>query len=244
MRKLIVVLFLFCFYTSCFASTEERSELKETDTVIEDSQKKLLEILDKNENDNIALEILQESSEQYIQRNEVIKQEKKKQKKVNKYVFYIPVSINMSFTFKEGSFYSIFDKSVPVGISFGLLNAFQGWSFKGTYDFTFYKSLEKPAGAFLLSFGRAPIHTDSLFFGYYLTFCTIENIGLYSYCSIGASGTFIANFTKKMGLYFNFDATYRFGEKYDKKDLVDSKLSFINKTWRFSPTIGISLKMF
>ena len=71
-KKLFILLVLICS-SFCFA---EENDMQESQVDLEQSHNQLLEIINEDLNNNDSLKILQENSEQYIQKNEEIVQEK------------------------------------------------------------------------------------------------------------------------------------------------------------------------
>lgn len=256
MRKLPFVIFL-CVLSSTVVANENDDSLLSVDV----SQSQILELLNEESVNMDSLKILQENSEQYIQKNEEIneaqqelekKQKKieeekvreKKQKRSNKPAYYLPFGLNTMSSYNNKTLYSIYDTPIPIGMSFGVLNTLNSWSFKCSFDFSFFKSLDKPGAAIALSLGRAPIRNDYLFFGYYLTWIPNETLALYSYSSVGATGTLIINFSERFGFYINVDATYRYNEEFNNEKVTDISNSFVNNTWRVCPSVGFALNLY
>ena len=261
MKNKLFILLVLIFSSFCFA---EENDMQESQVDLEQSHNQLLEIINEDLNNNDSLKILQENSEQYIQKNEEIVQEKeeieeakrkiveekkkvRKEKRENKFYSYYTFAVDLPLTYqKDVAFDFPLNSPSPFGISIGMLSALQKWSFKANINWDFYNLQENSLDvlSLILSAGRAPIHNDYLFLGYFFTLGLAENVGDYNYISIGGSGSVVYNFSKNWGLYLNLDAIYRISESFDGEKVTDPMLSSILKdTWKINTSVGFSFRM-
>ena len=147
---------------------------------------------------------------------------------------------------------SIKDNSSPmlaqsVGFSVSILGNYSFLTAKGgfcidniEYPENSSSKEKKTTTVMSLSLGVSPIHGQKYFLGLYGTL-TFDEIGNYSYTGVGASATFVYNFSFLFGLFMDFDATYRFKAK--GPELTNSLPTYLG-SWRFNPSIGVVFKPF
>ena len=251
-RICAILIFLGIF---CSAFSEEVEDNQKVNNVMEESQNQLLNILNEDSGELEGLDILQENSEIFVMENEEtakkneearpINQIKKKMK--NKPLWYVSLGADIPFTFKSIQ-ENMFDKDNMEGFPFGIIlqtiTVVKLWSFKGNVSFDFAKYAGYDYGFILspmLSLGISPIHNDYLFLGLYGTVGG-EVIGDYLFWSGGLSGSVVFNFTQKLGLFVNVDATYRFGETYSGDGNAPTNRVELKNTWRIVPSIGITFR--
>ena len=241
MKKIVLIVSSIFFTFSFFVNAEE----------IDDSQSQLLEIFgdeaQKEADDSFdALEILQESNDEYVQKNEEIIQDTKKKNKernrknasLSSFIgagYNIPFNLNYDTAVKTSDF--------PSGISAHYITSYMYISGKANLNWDFQKYTDNTAvisGA-TFSLGLTPIHNEYCFIGLYGTFGT-DKINDYSYTAYGASATVIFNIAHNFGLLINCDATHRSLEKYNgTEDPAPYPPHFLN-SWRICPSIGITYR--
>ena len=214
MKKLIFVFFVCLMVSFCFANTEGSNSESIEDSV-QDMQNQLLQAL----NNNSALDILEENAKIMTEKNEEIekenkdaeikeKEEAKKKKKEarkkrneNNYsTGYLGVGCN-------------FSTSESLGFHASYVGSRNFFTIKMNGDFNSSK-------CFFFSGGLTPIHSDNAFLGLFATAGTdSERDGTL----FGVSGTFIWNFARVIGFYFNLDCI---------------KYSY---NWKLFPTLGLSI---
>lgn len=228
MKKYILISLMIILSSFCFAQTDEDLEQS-----MEDAQNQLLQILDDEDGSMDSLDILQEDSDEYLQKNEEIEKAQEKvaqNKKQNETITCVSLGFNMPFTFSPQK--KLFDNSAfPFGGSLGLLSSINKWSFKLNLNWDYFNENINNVISLTASIGRSPIHNYYFLIGYYFT-VGFESAYDDSLFNIGASGTIAFKFIGKSRLYLNFDVLYR-GSSEEM-----SPLALLSNSWKISPSIG------
>lgn len=214
-------------------SEEVETGSNDIENSMEDAQNQLLEILNDDDGSLDSLDIIQEGTDNVVQKNEEIDEVKRKiadNKKQNDSVSCYTLGFNLPFTYFPYSEY-LENSSIPFGFSIGTLSSIEKWSFKANLNWDLVNE-DLDIISLSCSLGRTPVHNYYFLIGYYFTIgfeCANES----SIYNIGASGTMAFKFIGNSRLYLNVDALYR-----RSKPEEISTLDFLVDSWKICPSIG------
>lgn len=254
MKKNLIVIFILTLLFS--VNAQENNDLQNLN--------QLLETISAEQENFRVLELLQENSDEYIEKNEqIIKDEEdklakeaeenqliqerlkqeaekeKQRKRENSHIRGYYVGVNFPFASKEiTSLRTPINSALPWGGSLGILTASNKWTIKlnTSFDILNIKDINKTVNFSSISLGRAPVHNYYFFLGYYFTLGA-ESINNYSLFNLGASGVMMFRFIGNVRFSLSIDATTRSYVNKEKK--LPVSLEPLVDTWRVSPSVGL-----